>query len=330
MEQRALGRTGLTVSAVGYGGWGMGGGEMWRDLEPRDAQRALYLAVESGASLLDTALVYGDGQSEILLGQVVRDLRARDRVVGASKVPPADGHWPARPGSRLCDAFPEAYLVRSVEQSLRNLKLDAIPLEQLHVWHDDWLDQSAWPSLCGTMERLVREGKVLHWGVSVNDHAPASALRVVDQPLIESIQVIYNIFDPSAAAELLPRASAANVAVLARCPFDEGALTGTITADSRFPDGDFRARYFAGTRAAEVAERTSRLAALLGDEATSLAELALRFSLSHDAISAVIPGMRRARHVTANLACGDGRRLSARLLAALAEHAWDKNWYDWS
>jgi aryl-alcohol dehydrogenase-like predicted oxidoreductase len=324
METRAIGRTGASVSAVGFGAWGLGG-DRWRDVEPREAQRALAVAIEAGCSLIDTALVYGDGQSERLVGEVVRDLRARDHVVVASKVPPADGQWPPR--GRLEQAFPESHLVRAVEASLRNLRLDAIPLAQLHVWRDDWLDHSAWPAVRGTMERLVREGKVVHWGVSAADHAPGDALRVLDEPIVATVQVIYNVFDPTAATELLPRARERGVGVLARCPFDEGALTGAITAASTFHPDEFRARYFRGDRPAEVERRVGRLRPLLGDEATTLAELALRFVLSHGGVTCAIAGMRRAEHAVANLGWADHRRLSPDLLARLAEHAWDKNWY---
>jgi aryl-alcohol dehydrogenase-like predicted oxidoreductase len=327
METRALGRTGRTVSAVGFGAWALGG-DRWHGVEPREAQRALYAAVEGGCTLVDTALIYGDGQSERLVGEVIKELRARDHVVVATKVPPLDLRWPPPAGGRLERAFPAAHVVRSVEASLRNLKLEALPLCQLHVWRDAWLDDAAWPELEGAMHRTIREGKVLAWGVSANDHDAAGALRVLAQPIVSSVQVIYNVFDPGAAAELLPRAREHGVAVLARSPLDEGALTGAVGPATSFHPGEFRARYFAGDRPAEVADRVAALRPLLGDEASSLTELALRFVLSHDAVSAVLVGTRRVEHVGKNLAWADGRRLTAALLERLAEHAWAKNWYE--
>lgn len=326
METRPLGRTDLEVSAIGFGAWGMGG-DRWRDVPPREAQRALAAAIDAGLILIDTALVYGDGESEQRVGHVIRELGAREEVVLATKVPPADGRWPARPGSRIDQVFPVAHLTASVDASLANLGVEAIDLEQLHVWRDEWLDQPGWGELCDAMERLTRDGKVRHFGISVNDHAPDSALRALDDPHVASVQVIYNIFDPSAADRLLTRAAERRVGVIARCPFDEGALTGAITAQSRWPAGEFRARYFAGERAAEVEARVARLRPLLGDEARTLAELALRFALAHPAVSSVLAGMRRAEHVAANLAVADGRRLSAGLLERLAAHRFDKNWY---
>lgn len=328
METRQLGRTGREISAIGFGCWGLSA-ELWRDTDPEVGRRALYLALESGITFVDTALVYGQGESERIVGEVVRALRARDTVVVASKVPPADDRWPARAGSALERVFPDAHVTRSVEQSLRNLRLEAIPLAQLHVWLDEWLDGSYWPALRGCMERLVREGKVLHWGISANDHSPETALRVLDEPVVEAVQVIYNLFDRGAEQALLARAAERSVGVVARCPFDEGALTGAIGPESRFPPGDFRARYFKDDRPAQVAARVDRLRPLLGDEARTLPELALRFALARPEVSTVIPGMRRAEHVLANLVAADGRRLTVRLLEELAGHAWDKNWYEW-
>jgi aryl-alcohol dehydrogenase-like predicted oxidoreductase len=329
MEKRPLGRTGWRASAVGFGGWGLSG-EMWRDEHAPAGGRALRAAIDgAGVTFVDTALVYGQGESERVVGEAIRELRARDTVLVATKVPPLDGRWPPDPRAPLERIFPDQHVTRSVEQSLRNLRAEAIGLEQLHVWLDDWLDGSYWPVLRGCMERLVREGKVLHWGISVNDHAPDTALRVLDEPVVEAVQVIYNVFDRGAEAALLPRAAERQVGVIARCPFDEGALTGAIGPASRFAPGDFRARYFRGDRPAQVAERVGRLRPLLGDEARTLAELALRFCLSRAEVSTVIPGMRRLEHVLANTAAGDGRALSPALLARLAEHAWDKNWYEW-
>jgi aryl-alcohol dehydrogenase-like predicted oxidoreductase len=177
------------------------------------------------------------------------------------------------------------------------------------------------------MERLVQEGKVLHWGVSVNDHAPETAFRLLEDPLIETVQAIYNIYDRSPERGLLERVRAKELGLIVRVPFDEGALTGTIRADTEFPVGDWRHRYFAGDRRAEAERRASALSSLLGDEARTLPELALRFILSASEVSTVIPGMRRSEHARANAAVSDGRKLSPAMLDRLSRHAWDKNWY---
>jgi aryl-alcohol dehydrogenase-like predicted oxidoreductase len=329
MQTRPLGRTGWQVSAVGFGCWGLGN-EMWRDGSPEVGRQALRLALETGATFVDTALIYSRGESEQMVGEVVREMRARDDVLVATKIPPQDGRWPPKPGVPLERVFSVEHVTRSVEQSLRNLRAEVLGVEQLHVWLDEWLDGSSWPELRGCMERLVREGKVLHWGVSVNDHAPDTALRMLDEPIVETVQVIYNIFDRGAEKELFARAAERKVGVIARCPFDEGALTGAIGPESRFDPADFRSRYFRGERAVEVAERVGRLRRLLGDEAKTLPELALRFCLSRPEVATVIPGMRKVAHVRSNLAAGDGRALSPALREELVEHAWDKNWYEWS
>jgi aryl-alcohol dehydrogenase-like predicted oxidoreductase len=327
MDKRRLGRTGYEVGAVGFGAWGLGG-DLWRGVDPRDAQRALYAALDAGVDFVDTALAYGEGDSERLVGEVIRDLRARDWAVVATKVPPRQRAWPAEPHVPLEQVLPAEYVVGCVEQSLRNLRAEALCLEQLHVWHDAWLDAGAWPELRAAMARMVKEGKVLHWGVSVNAHAPETALRLAADPLIETVQVVYNVFDRSAERELFALARERELGVIARVPFDEGALTGALGPGTEFPPHDWRRRYFGGGRLAELAPRLDRLRQLLGDEARTLPELALRFCLSSDAVGVVIPGMRRVEHVHANLAAAAAGPLSPALRERLAEHAWDKNWYD--
>jgi aryl-alcohol dehydrogenase-like predicted oxidoreductase len=326
-------------------------------MEPRDAQRALQVAIELGLDFVDTALVYGgeNGVSERLVGEVLREQRARDRVVTATKVPPANDEWPGDGKKPLHQAFPVQHVQTSVEQSLRNLKLDVLPIAQLHVWHDGWLGSSSWPELRGTFERLVREGKVLHWGISVNDHGHDDAIAILDEPMIETVQVIYNLFERGPEKALLARAKERDVGVIVRVPLDEGALGGDLGAETRFPPDDWRNDYFGGDRLGEVAVRLARLAGVIATsppgarssdaarailhttekrrkddvaiEAATIAELALRFVLSRDETSVVIPGMRTADHVRANLAVSDGRRLSPALLDRLREHSWDKNWY---
>jgi aryl-alcohol dehydrogenase-like predicted oxidoreductase len=326
MQFRPLGRTGLQVSAVGFGAWGLAA-ELWHGVDPAEAEDALRTALDAGCNLVDTALIYGPAVSERIIGRVLRG--RRDPVVVATKIPPLDRRWPPDPSVPLAQVFPPGHVVRSVDESLGNLGLDALPLEQLHVWLDRWLDDPGWPELEDSMGELVRAGKVLHWGISANDHAPDRALRALDVPILETVQVIYNIFDRSPERALFPRAAARQAGVIARVPFDEGALVGAVRADTVFDARDFRSRYFRGERAAQAAERADRLRALLGDEASTLAELALRFCLSRPEVSTVIPGARRPAHARANLAAGDGRPLSPALLATLAAHAWDKNWNDW-
>jgi aryl-alcohol dehydrogenase-like predicted oxidoreductase len=321
MELRPLGRTGRRVSALGFGAWGIGG-QMWIGARDAESLRALHRAADLGVNLFDTALVYGSGHSEQLVGRFVRE--RREEVLVATKVPPLDRVWPARAATPVTQVFPAAHVRASVEASLRHLGLERIDLLQLHVWRDEWLDQGDWRE---AIEELKRAGQVRSFGVSINDHQPESALRLVASGLADAVQVIYNIYDPTPAAQLFPACLAHGVGVLARVPLDEGALTGAITPDTVFPEGDFRNRYFRGERRREVQARAEALRALLGPEAATLPELALRFCLSQDAVSTVIPGMRSVARVEDNARCGDGRRLSPELLRALAGHAWSKNFY---
>ena len=283
--------------------------------------------MDSGIDMIDTALAYGDGHSETLVGEVVRDIGARDWAVVATKIPPLDKKWPAREGVSLGKIFPPEYVQQCVERSLRNMRAEVLVIEQLHVWRDEWLDSDEWKAVRATMERMVKEGKVLHWGVSINSHEPETALRILEDPLIETVQVIYNIFDPSAATELFAKAKEHDVGVIVRCPFDEGALTGKLDHESKFPARDFRSWYFRDDRLLQLRERLAPLRELLGDHAQTLAELALRFCLIPEEVGTVIPGMRRPEHMAANLGCADGAGLPAEIIDRLAELAWDKNWY---
>jgi aryl-alcohol dehydrogenase-like predicted oxidoreductase len=321
MEYRSLGRTGLSVSAIGYGAWGIGG-SLWIGADDAQSLRALHRAVDLGINFVDTAFDYGLGHSETLVGRLVRE--RPEPVLVATKIPPKNRVWPAAPGVPVSECFPADHIVAFTDLSLKNLGRDHVDLMQLHTWRDEYLDQDGWRD---AFEGLKRAGKARFLGLSVSDHDPASATRAVASGIFDAVQVIYNVFDQSPARELLPACREAGVGVLARVPFDEGALTGAITPETTFPEGDFRNQYFGGDRKRQVHERVQALRGLLGEEAATLPELALRFCLSHDAVSTVIPGMRRISSVEANAAAGDGRRLSKRLLEELGRHAWPRNFY---
>ena len=321
MQLRTLGKTGLKVSEIGYGTWGIGG-EMWLGATDEESMKALHVAADLGLNFIDTALVYGSGHSEQLVGRFLKERKTGMTV--CTKIPPKNDRWPARPGSKLADVFPFDHIIRSTEDSLRNLNVDTIDIELLHVWLDDWAGLDDWKR---AFEKLKKEGKVRHFGISINDHQPSNALRAAATGLIDAFQVIYNIFDQSPEKELFPYCEKHNIGIIARVPFDEGALTGKITPDTKFPEGDFRDSYFHGERKAEVFQRANELKKLLGPEAATLPELALRFCLHHPAVSTVIPGMRSVKNVTANCAVSDGRRLSPALIAELRKHSWEKNYY---
>lgn len=321
MQYRTLGRTGLKVSEIGYGAWGIGGIQ-WTGGDDDEARRALNLAIDQGVNFIDTALAYGDGQSERIVGEVVR--ARSEEIYIATKVPPHNREWPAR-AVPLQQVFTRDYIIECTEQSLRNLGVETIDLQQLHVWHDDWTEESEWSE---AFLRLREQGKVRFCGLSLNDYQPANSIKALRQGHIDAVQVIYNIFEQAPEDELYPVCQELNIGVIARVPFDEGGLTGVIKPDTVFPEDDFRAWFFRGDRKQKVFARVEQLKPLLGTEAESLAELALRFTLDHEAVSTVIPGMRTGKNVAANISCSDGRRLSPELRARLQQFAWDRTG-DW-
>ncbi len=326
MNTRPLGTTGYTVSELGFGAWGLGGG-MWQGGSDSEAREALRAAVDQGITFFDTALAYGQGHSERLIGAALQSEIESGRVVVATKIPPRDGQWPGAAGTPIQDVFSPRHISTSTEKSLQNLGIDALPVQQFHVWHDAWLADPGWEASYAELVRLKKEGKVLHWGISINDHAPETALQVLADPLFETAQVIYNIYDRSPEKALFDLARLRKIGIIARVPFDEGALTGGIKATTVFPAGDWRERYFAGDRRAEAERRGKALAELLDEEVRTLPELALRFCLSSPAVSTVIPGMRRPAHVRQNVEAVGKGALSAQMVSRLEAHRWEKNWY---
>jgi aryl-alcohol dehydrogenase-like predicted oxidoreductase len=324
MRHRRLGRTNFEIGEIGYGAWGIGGNQ-WRGGADDESVRALKRAIDLGLNFIDTALAYGEGHSERLVGQVVRE--SGHRIYVATKAPPKNRLWPARPGIGIHEVFPYDYIVASTEQSLRNLGLETLDLQQLHVWNPEWIGRDEWRR---AFEDLKQSGKARAVGVSINDHQPDSALELVETGLIDSVQVIYNVFDQSPERNLFPLTQRLDVGVLARVPLDEGALTGAITENTEFDPQDFRAFYFRGDRKQQVVERVASLrrdlAGAAGAQGT-LAEIALRFCLSHPAVSTVIPGMRRVENAEMNTRLSDLGPLDAATLAILKRHAWDKNFY---
>ena len=321
MRYRRLGRTGLEVSELGYGAWGIGGSQ-WLGAEDDESLKALHAAIDEGLTFVDTALAYGRGHSEELVGQVVRE---RDETVHvATKVPPKNQRWPAPDDATADEAFPGEWVRRCTERSLRNFSLERIDVQQLHVWNDRWVGQGDWLE---AVQALKEEGKIGAFGVSINDHQPANALALISTGVVDTVQVIYNVFDQSPEDELLDACREHDVGVIVRVPFDEGGLTGTVTVDTEFPEGDFREHYFRDDRREEVFDRTEAIASDLGVQRDQLAEIALRYVLSNDAVSTVIPGMRSVRNVQRNLAAADRGPLEPAQLEALKAHRWERNFY---
>jgi aryl-alcohol dehydrogenase-like predicted oxidoreductase len=321
MQYRKLGRTGLEISDVGYGAWGIGG-RQWQGGTDDESIRALHLAFKLGLNFIDTALAYGDGHSERLVAQVLKT--APHRIFVATKIPPKNRLWPARPGTKIKDVFPRGYIVECTGESLRNLGVETIDLQQLHVWNPEWLEHDDWKR---GLEDIKKSGKVRFLGISINDHQPDSAIEIIKTGLIDTVQVIYNIFDQTPEQNLFALTQESNIGVIARVPFDEGSLTGTITEETNFGNDEFRAHYFRGDHKKQVVGHINKRKKDLEGEEGTLPEIALRFCLSHSAVSTVIPGMRKVRNVEANCAASDKGPLPEAMLNKLRRHAWDKNFY---
>ncbi len=310
----------MEVTEIGYGAWGIGGGG-WIGAEDDESLRALRRFVDLGGNFIDTALAYGEGHSEQLVGQVVR---GNQGVYVATKIPPKNRVWPAKEGSAVNDVFPGDYVIETTEASLRHLGLPTIDVQQFHVWQDSWVGQGDWQD---AVAQLKKDGKIRFWGVSINDHQPENAVQLIETGLCDTVQVIYNVFDQAPQDRLLDACQANNVGVIVRVALDEGALTGKITPDTQFPEGDFRRNYFGGDRRRELQDHLRAIEGNLNITTDQLPETALRFVLSHPAVSTVIVGMRSVRNVERNVAVADGKGLPNQQIEQLRAQRWDKNWY---
>ncbi|MGW6598304.1 aldo/keto reductase [Streptomyces sp. NPDC055036] len=320
MHYRELGRSGLSVSEIGYGAWGIGESG-WVGATEDESVRALHRAIDRGVTFIDTARGYGE--SERIVGQVVRE-RADDQVYVATKVPPKNRVWPAPGGLDPAETFPGTHIRDSLETSLRVSGLDHFDVLQFHVWSDEWVGRGDWLE---TIAELKQQGKIRLFGVSINDHQPDNALALVRSGVVDTVQVIYNIFDQAPADTLLPACQEHGVGVIVRVALDEGGLTGRITAGTTFPDSDFRSRYFRDDRPAQVEQHVTAITTELGIAPDAIAETALRYVLSAPAVSTVIPGMRTVRNVERNTAVSDGHPLTSNQLTLLAKHRWQRNFY---
>jgi aryl-alcohol dehydrogenase-like predicted oxidoreductase len=322
MRYRTFGRTGWQVSEIGYGMWGMG---EWTGSDDEESMRSLERAVELGCTFFDTAWAYGEGHSERLLGQLILT-HPGERLYTATKIPPKSRKWPSRPGARLEDNFPPEYIRQYTQISLKNLGLETLDLIQFHVWNDEWGDDPRWQQ---AVEALKQDGLVRAVGISVNRWEPENVIRTLRTGLVDAVQVIYNVFDQAPEDRLFPVCRELNVAVIARVPFDEGSLTGTLSLDSRWPSGDWRNSYFVPENLKASVERVEALKPLV-PAGTTLPDLALRFILANPDVSTIIPGMRKVRNVEANIAASDEEPLDAEMLKQLRAHRWDRRPTEWS
>ena len=323
MRYRMLGKTGFEVSEVGFGAWGIGG-DWWKGSSDDEALAALGQAIDLGVTFVDTAMGYGAGHSERLIG---RALRGRsERVHVGTKVRPMNYNFSPKPGDSFTEAFSAQWIIDSTEQSLQNLDQETLDMQMMHVWLDEWAAFDGWKE---AVVRLKEQGKIRAFGLSLvfpftEAHLPREAIAT---GLIDACEVVYNIYQQEPQQALFPLAQRNNVGIIARCPFDEGSLTGMIGPETTFPEGDWRNDYFRGDRKQQVYERAQALQWLLRGDVESLPEAALRFCLSHPAVSSVIAGVRRARHVQFNVRAAEKGPLPAADLERLKAHAWPHDFW---
>ncbi len=322
MQYRKFGRTGWQVSEIGYGMWGMGG---WTESNDEESLASLQRSVDLGCNFFDTAWAYGEGKSEGFLGDIVR-ANADKKLYTATKIPPKNRRWPSRREYTLDDCFPPDYIEEYVHRSLENAGLQSFDLMQFHVWEDGWVADDRWFK---TLDECRRQGLINAIGISINRWEPENGIAAVRSKMIDAVQVIYNIFDQNPEDELFPACAEMDVAVIARVPFDEGTLTGTLTKESTWPEGDWRNLYFVPENLSASVERADALKPLVPAGMT-MAELALRFILHHKTVSTIIPGMRKIKNVEANIATSDGKDLSPELLDELRKHRWVRRPTSWS
>jgi aryl-alcohol dehydrogenase-like predicted oxidoreductase len=322
MQYRRFGRTNWNVSEVGYGMWGLAG---WTGSDASEIKEALDHAVDLGCNFFDTAWGYGEGKSEQVLAQLLKRFNNK-RLYAATKIPPKNFKWPAQPSYTLEECFPASHIIEYTEKSLKNLSVECIDLQQFHVWNDGWATQDEWKQ---AVEKLKKDGKINHIGISVNRWEPDNVLNTLKTGFIDAVQVIYNIFDQGPETNLFPLCRQLNVGVIARVPFDEGSLTGTLTKETVFPKDDWRSTYFVPENLIPTIDRVDALKSLVPPGMT-MPEMALRFILSNDDVHTIIPGMRKMKNVTSNMSSSDGKKLDQALCSKLKTHRWDRKPTKWS
>ena len=316
-----LGRTQLNISDIGFGAWALGGS--WGEQKDSDSISALHRAIDLGVNFIDTAAVYGEGKSERLIARVLKE--RSEEVYVATKTPPAPSHWPPSPYCDVEDRFSEKYLRNNIEERLRNLDTDCIDILQLHTWTRAWNKN---PRPFDLLKTLQNEGKIRYIGISTPEHDQNSVIDLMRGGYLDTVQVIYNIFEQEPAAELLPVALESNVGIIVRVPFDEGMLTGKYSKETVFKPGDFRHNYFSGNRLIRSVNRVERIKEDVADNNLTLPQIALKFALQHPAVSTVIPGIRDIKQADANIGVSDLPDLSDRLHDILKEHMWNRAfWY---
>ena len=333
MNYRILGKTGLRVSEIGYGTWQLANDPgFWEGTDLNESLKCLKKYIEAGGNFIDTAWIYGYSESqpdkhpsEELIGKFLKENNLRDKVVIASKIPPKNMLWPARKGIEIEEVFPNEHIEKCVDDSLKSLGVDCIDLMQFHVWQDYFADSNGWKE---TIKKITQQGKVKHWGISLNDYQPSNCQKTLETGLISSVQCIFNVFHQKPTEKLFKLVKENNIGVIARVSLDEGGLSGKITEKTIFPEGDFRSKYFSPDRIKELVRRTDNLKKeFVKEGVSSLAEIGLRYILSFDEASVLIVGMRKIDHVVSNVSFSDKGKLSQEEKEKIKNHAWERNFY---
>jgi len=326
MHTRPFGKHGFNASEIGFGAWAIGGS--WGPQSEADSLAALHRALDLGCTFIDTAAGYGNGRSERIIGRVLRERAAAGKsetVFVATKTPPAAGIWPPSPYCRADERYSEAYLRANLAERLSNLGAKKLDLLQLHTWTRAWNRN---PTPFRVLRQLQREGLIGLIGVSTPEQDQNSVIDLMRGGWVDAVQVIYNLFDQEAAAELLDVAHECGVAVIVRVVFDEGALTGKFTPETTFAPDDFRAKYFEGDRVVRVLPRVEAIRQDLAGSTYTLPQAAIKWVLAHPAVSTVIPGMRNAAQAEANCRVSDLPAMPAPLVERLRRHNWRRGvWY---
>ena len=321
MKYRILGKTGHKVSEIGFGAWAIG--SHWGTQHISDSIEALDKAIDLGVNFIDTAQGYGNGKSEQIIAEVLKE--RSEEVIVATKIPPADGPWPPSPYSDVEERFSEKYIRASVDTCRKNLDTDCIDILQLHTWTRAWNRN---PKPLDIVHKLKSEGIVKHIGISTPEHDQNSLIYLMQQGYLDTVQVIYNIFDQEPAAELLPVALDSNVGVIVRLAFDEGVLTGKYEKDHLFPKDDFRSNYFEGDRIARAVSRVDAIKSEIKGSGFTMPQAALKFALSHPAVSSVITGIRNEDQAAMNIEVSDMPDMPDELIKKLQKHTWLRGfWY---
>jgi aryl-alcohol dehydrogenase-like predicted oxidoreductase len=322
MHYRRLGKTGFRISVIGSGLWGMGG---WTGSNDGESGKVLQGLLDRGCNFFDTAYSYGNGRSDHLLGELIQNNR-RKRIIAATKLPPKNLRWPASPSDPIKAVYPIRHVLRYAETTRKALGVDCIDLVQFHVWDDHWAKDPEW---IRSVKRLKSDGIAKAVGISLNRWEPSNGLAAIKTGLVDTVQVIYNIFDQAPEDELFPVCKEMDVGIIARVPLDEGSLGGKMSGGTKFPSNDWRSRYFGPENLPPTIRRVNALEKIVPQDMT-LPEMALRFILANPQVATTIVGMRKMDHIAENLKAADAPALPSSLVAAIKKHRWDRKVAPWA